>query len=95
MSKAKHTPTPWVQEAEYISAMVPGGRPNGEIIVQCWPTVSRLRHETPNEANAAFIVRACNTHEELLDSLRLAIAAHEDSSIWLDAARAALAHCQP
>jgi hypothetical protein len=57
---SKHTPTPWRQQGE------PNGhRINGEggPVAVASP---RFMDRTERLANAAFIVRACNAHEDLL-----------------------------
>ena len=66
---AEHTPIPWETDLYYCVGVVPTGRPGGEVIVQCLPTVPRLRYKTPNEANAELIVLAVNNHEALVEAL--------------------------
>jgi hypothetical protein len=55
-----HTPEPWKTDAYLIVAEVPSGRPGGEVIVQCTPTVSRVRSLEQDKANARRIVAAVN-----------------------------------
>lgn len=79
MTTAQHTPTPWA----YIKATVPdntGGYDyaitvDGKIIAEVfqhtgWDDEKTGKYETqPVEANAAFIVRACNSHDALVEAL--------------------------
>jgi hypothetical protein len=65
MSNDKHTPLPWVANGRYI------GTPNH------LSYVGEVRDENGNwsdtvksRGDAAFIVRACNSHYELLDCLK-------------------------
>jgi hypothetical protein len=83
-----HTKTPWKQEGNEIVGAV--GTPDARVIcklafghVSPGPVFSYLdsEHLTDNEtvtANAAFIVRAVNCHEELVRALQNAEAALED-----------------
>lgn len=64
----KHMPTPWTV----------GAGPHGE--VEIWgrmrmgqsPILASMEHD-PREANAAFIVRACNAHDELCQAVEAAL----------------------
>lgn len=64
MTNTKHTPTPWKVWDHPV--------PAGEIHIGafCTPLIAKvmLRDASMNEfeANAAFIVRACNSHEYLV-----------------------------
>lgn len=72
MREVKHTPLPWKAEA---------GEGRGARIVGADEKWSALPCGDTDEtviANKAFIVRACNSHYELLDALRR-IAAHTDA----------------
>ena len=70
-----HTPTPWditrsrgPVDGEYdfgITAEI-GGRT--EVIAEAFGWVSEI-HKSPAEANAAFIVRAVNAHEAVVEVL--------------------------
>lgn len=70
MSNATHTPTPWELYDEGKSAVghqfaIVG---NKERIA----TVHGLENELPKtQANAAFIVRAVNCHDELVETIKL------------------------
>lgn len=77
----KHTPTPWdwkrPYEGSYGDAWISAS--GGERIAVCGelrkPTIHGFIGQpdyTEVEANAAFIVRACNAHEELVRALHLA-----------------------
>ncbi len=59
----RHTAEPWKTDQFYIVADVPGGRPGGEVIVQCYPTTSRYANRPLNIANARRIVAAVNACE--------------------------------
>jgi hypothetical protein len=63
MSKT-HTPTPWIEKFGTISG------PGGFYIASV--TASFPEHDELQEANAAFIVRAANSHEDLLALLKRA-----------------------
>jgi hypothetical protein len=70
MSNTKHTPTPWFTQRDswstvYIEARIRPG--TLQEIAACGPTENGSDEQ---EANAAFIVRACNAHEQLVDALR-------------------------
>lgn len=61
-----HTPGPW--EHHFLSGRDRIVGPNGECIAE---TGRWKESELPEmHANAAFIVRACNAHEELLAAAR-------------------------
>ncbi len=63
---APHTPTPWVQKGRRVEVHGRG------TIVECpLPTSGGVFEATEN---AAFIVRACNAHEELVAALRWIVA---------------------
>jgi len=103
----QHTPTPW----KVLQAGDPSGVPRvtsdkGGVAVIC---VNRYMGEkgpsAEESANAAFIVRACNAHDELVAALTLAkyvlatLSLDDDCTEGqpeaLAAARAALAKVQP
>lgn len=65
----KATPGPWTQDSYLVVANVPRGRPCGEVILQCSPTIPRLLSPTANEANAAFITTARTAVPALLDHI--------------------------
>lgn len=102
MSNLNHTPTPWkVTKNGGISG-------DGEVII-CNDTKA-VREELAQpvnngfgraSANSAFIVRAVNSHEELLEALRVIANAGESGPLstatWHEAkaiARLAIAHAE-
>jgi hypothetical protein len=89
MSNTKHTPTPWAAGGSVIER-------EGETIAQAF-RMTGCPIDQP-VVNAAFIVRAVNSHEQLVAALRDllpdAIGNHiggPDTQARIDAARAALA----
>lgn len=75
-TKQSHTPTPWkvgmIQEINrgLFRELENGTKPTGILIEEI---DDELSDETPikqHKANAAFIVRAVNCHEELLEALK-------------------------
>jgi len=79
--KPKHTPTPWYQHPTDngddcdTNTDISGG-PEGHTLAHCYTGY----HETYTaEANAAYIVKAVNCHEELFDAL-LSMVKELDSS---------------
>lgn len=67
--KVKHTPTPWGMALEK----------DGSTRVyelhewsKTYPNDSHIVGESVDEADAAFIIKACNAHDELLSALHLA-----------------------
>jgi hypothetical protein len=61
----QHTPTPW--EIEAISGDLVLAAVGDECVIAYLPP-------NPNRAaNAAFIVRACNAHEQLVEALQAAV----------------------
>ena len=74
----KHTPTPWTCEGEVdgrhhaVAIMAEGARPAHPLIAQMLFGLGRVEKETAL-ANAAFIVRAVNSHEALVEACKEAI----------------------
>lgn len=66
----KHTPTPWA--GGHYSSIVgcPVVGQGGQVI--CNTAIGHKPHRESAEANAAFIVRACNAHEALVLALKAA-----------------------
>ena len=63
--QAAHTPTPWATEGSFVIHPA-----SGMTVADC-----QLHRDTPEEkgednANAAFIVRACNSHAALVEALK-------------------------
>ena len=71
---ADHTPLPWANESG-LRISAPGHRVGGFVALVA--TLEHRKGETPAEqrANGAFIVRACNAHDELLAALKVALKA--------------------
>ena len=69
-SSAKHTPTPWkVFYAKNNGQKILGvGQETGEGITNSQGWLWGEDHEA--KANAEFIVRACNSHDALVESLK-------------------------
>ena len=66
--KAAHSPLPWRVNGNHIEA-----RPDPENSDTYWAEVAYLDtewFERITEANAQFIVRACNSHAALVEALR-------------------------
>lgn len=63
---SKHTPTPWRESRGFISSDANGYVP---LITPFREDAHREMHGNPTpeaQANAEFIVRACNSHDDLL-----------------------------
>lgn len=58
MSTSQHTPTPWNYDAD-----------KHHIVSNSKFLVARMEGKLFGPANAAFIVRACNSHEALVEAL--------------------------
>lgn len=76
----KHTPTPWKAQIEtnsngIVKTFIVGDRYIGEVFNWAKPSTSSYvqENETLNQeaqANAAFIVRAVNNFDQMLDALK-------------------------
>jgi len=77
-----HTPLPWGVEEGHIQRDSNGIRywqiTDGQDAIACNQFCYAGNHPAMNAANAAFIVRACNSHYQLVGALREAIDAIED-----------------
>ena len=82
MSEAKHTPLPWTIERDEQ------GRPAS--IGHGHKLIAGLSGPCP-EANAEFIVRACNCHDELLGALERYVSKFGDCGEVYTKARAVIA----
>ena len=74
----KHTETPWESEpgdGDNEAYLVTG--PGGCLIA----VVNDEGQPQDNEANAAFIVKACNLHEELVEAAEAAIESMDEFTI--------------
>ncbi|WP_442577841.1 hypothetical protein ACSBOB_20050 [Mesorhizobium sp. ASY16-5R] len=73
----KHTPTPWavvendgayMKQADNAKYRIEAQNPQEHVVALI---VSDLPDDVlPAEANAAFIVRACNAHDQLVEALK-------------------------
>jgi hypothetical protein len=66
-----HTPTPWQYDEDALHVFVNGSGVEGDgaVICEVWPGFGSGESKE-REANAAFIVRACNAHDDLVAALR-------------------------
>lgn len=77
---AKATPGPWDNEGtSYVYGMVPGGRPNGEILLCCSIRVFQGTHEQ-DKRNAEFIAHSWEDLRDLLYTL--AVEREENARLW-------------
>lgn len=70
--EAKHTPGPWFAKREGFSTVYIEARLRPGVLQEvaaCGPTEAG---QDQQEANAAFIVRACNANDQLVAALRSA-----------------------
>lgn len=89
MSNAAHTPTPW--EVDESGIQVDAANGSATSIAFCAGTrpgknwsgtdYATKRHQ---QANAAFIVRACNAHEQLVAALRGLIKLVDENGLCMD-----------
>ncbi|MBA8886128.1 hypothetical protein FHW12_000319 [Dokdonella fugitiva] len=87
---AQHTPTPWHTGEGKAERIIYAD--DGFAVADA--AVFHGRHVESPANNAAFIVRACNAHDELVAALRRAVEAAEarmPNATFLADARAALA----
>jgi len=68
---AEHTPTPWHTEPGDIPGTLSIRGPNGQAIAS-FGNQRRWLSTTEVVANAEFIVRACNAHDDLLAACKAA-----------------------
>ena len=78
-----HTPLPWesqpLETGDDAGVSIIGSDLGGLVCASLpWPSEIDSGDYSRVEANAAFIVRACNSHYQLVDALREAIDAIED-----------------
>ena len=67
---AKHTPGPWVCNDEcLIYGQVSGDEPEAPFVADCARECAAGQYTEQEKANAAFIVRACNAHRDMLEAL--------------------------
>lgn len=75
----KHTPTPWIvvgtdRDTHIIATTVKMKRESYEIEEDAQAVVSSSEWTIVKDEDAEFIVRACNSHEELISGIKYAIA---------------------
>lgn len=94
MADAQHTPTPWLLDGRLVYSLQDDarGRPTNRFSAHLDPGFGRdgLTPDTELDANAAFIVRACNAHEALVAALKGVLRVADRKTDEFDAARAAL-----
>jgi hypothetical protein len=76
--EAKHTATPWyVEKQTYKSSSfyIRGSDENGNQLAWAKGAVAHIPRSTvmPSKANAEFIVRACNAHDDLVKAIHAAL----------------------
>jgi len=79
----KHTPTPWEvndDDSGIIGTWGPDEDDWGLICATDYAISSSVPEEQ-RPANAAFIVKACNAHDELVEALKTAIQVMKDNEI--------------
>lgn len=97
---SNHTPTPWtlIDNGKYLEIKVPW---DGRVVANKFsPSVVDMIAYEGNDgingrANAEFIVRACNSHAQLVEALKSALAVIDDylnyehnGDPWVEDARA-------
>ena len=79
----KHTPLPW--KTKYVQVAdkweILGANKNG---TEKWIGVMIWGSEPEDIANNEFIIRACNSHYELLDSLKFAKSVIQSGECWTE-----------
>lgn len=95
MTQAKHTPVPWKAVINVAMAITPGhiikADNLAETPIALVPKGGGTHGEKIQLATARFIVTACNSHYELLESLEDVVALAGSESPFWDKARAAIA----
>jgi len=76
MKKTEHTPLPWTMHSGSVYQDGPNVWPKGE---DTGVRIARMDRDNPHtspcerDANAAFIVKACNTHNRLVEALTVVL----------------------
>ena len=78
------TPEPWTAELDYISAFIPGNRPNGEIIGRWHPSIGDLLSNEQKYANAKFAARARTDLPNVVEALEEAQKKLDAVEAWAD-----------
>ena len=86
-----HTPTPW--HLNVNSAWSDATKDRGPVFVCTMVTGTHVL-EDQNEANAAYIVRAVNSHERLLNLLKQMQSANVFKGIWIQFVEEAIAKAE-
>lgn len=88
----KHTPLPWSIGGDGADIFGPDmPQSTNEHIADCQPENSGLLGMSVlNVTNTAFIALACNSHYELLEALKHAVAISDYNSPWANKAREAI-----
>lgn len=90
-TETNHTPVPWLKYGHLITA--DDNLKSGLTVTIChMGTLSdNVKHDAAEiDANAKFIVQACNSHGKLLEACKLALEAVADPADWNFKARPAL-----
>ena len=80
------TAGPWATDREYVTAEVPTGRPGGEVIICCYPSVGgpHARQMVPQkerEANAAQVALSRTLLPQLIEVALAALKFREDDHV--------------
>jgi hypothetical protein len=97
MTQTKHTPTPWYWDAQVWNYDAQLDAPWLVSETKGRPVVLRVDGQGKihiTEANAKFIARACNVHDELLAVLKEVVAIADRKTDLFDKARAAIAKAE-
>jgi hypothetical protein len=97
MTQAKHTPIPWTVDYCWINS---GELQVAEVNMNNLWESGQTEEEV--QANAAFIVRACNSYQALLDALQAIVDFEESYTVkpgvtqhdLINKAKAAIAHAE-
>lgn len=97
MSDATHTPLPWAVSSlpSAWATEIARGDPRGPIIL--FPSAAASLSVGERQANAAFVVRACNAHYDLLAACKAMVRtgkAPADIDAAYDLMRAAIAKAE-
>ncbi len=97
MSKPSHTPTPWRVFDVLTDIEIVTDQPTAAATI----SIVQFKGQRNAQADAAFIVRACNAHDVLFDALKDLVERErseaadsgfsDDEMTWLEDARRAIA----
>lgn len=84
MPDTKHTPTPWewLRDDRCTSKLKGCVVHAGSAIVAEVLAKAMINSQSKSEANAEFIVRACNSHDALVDALKKMVIWHDSIHSW-------------